>query len=82
VSEANKQTEPDTWVRDPQVCEEFDITPMTRSRWDNDPRMAALGGPPPIKIRKHNFRSRKALERFKQAMFQQALRERASKRRA
>ena len=56
---------PDSFVPDPQVCREFGITAMTLWRWTND---AALRFPPPIEIRKRNFRSRRALEEFKTRM--------------
>jgi len=58
---------PDEFVPDPQVLAEFGITAMTAWRWDHDPELAELGWPPPIKIRSRNFRSRRHLERFKEA---------------
>jgi hypothetical protein len=71
---------PDSFVPDPQVCREFGITAMTLWRWTND---AALCFPPPIEIRKRNFRSRSALEEFKTRMIARgtaACNERSTKR--
>jgi hypothetical protein len=61
---------PDELVPDPQVWKEFGVTSMTLYRWTNDPD---LGFPPAIKIRKRNFRSRRALEAFKRRMVARAL---------
>jgi hypothetical protein len=58
------------------VRAEFGITEMTMYRWDRDPN---LGFPPKIKIRKHNFRSRRQLEEFKTKMLSQAIKDRAVK---
>jgi len=44
--------------------------------WGKDPN---LGFPPKIKIRQHNFRSRRALEEFKERMVAQAIKARAVK---
>jgi predicted DNA-binding transcriptional regulator AlpA len=55
----------DELVPDPEVCREFSITSMTLWRWDHDPE---LRFPPPVRIRKRKFRSRRALEAFKQQM--------------
>jgi hypothetical protein len=35
-------------IPDPEVFHDLHITAMTGWRWDRDPRMAALGWPPPI----------------------------------
>jgi hypothetical protein len=67
------QAQPDEFVPDPQVWEEFGITAMTGWRWDHDPE---LDFPPAIKIRNRNFRSRRALESFKEKMVRRALAER------
>jgi hypothetical protein len=66
--EPNAQS--DEWVPDPQVLREFNISSMTLHRWDNDP---TLGFPPKYTIRRHNFRSRKALEEFKRRVIETAL---------
>jgi hypothetical protein len=73
---SNKQNdEADTLVPDSRVRSEFgDITDMTLWRWTRDPE---LKFPPPIKIRRHNFRSRRALEEFKSRMLALAIRQRA-----
>jgi hypothetical protein len=66
----------DRLVPDPQVREEFGITEMTEWRWDNDPQMAALGWHAKVKIRKRNYRSRRALNDFKENLLRRALQER------
>ena len=71
---SNKQDSPDILVPDPVVRAEFGVTPMTLHRWGKDP---ALRFPPKIKIRQHNFRSRRALEEFKERMAAQAIKARA-----
>jgi predicted DNA-binding transcriptional regulator AlpA len=65
----NKETR-DELVPDPEVCREFSITSMTLYRWDHDPE---LGFPPPVRIRKRKFRSRRALEAFKARMLAEAV---------
>jgi predicted DNA-binding transcriptional regulator AlpA len=60
----------DELVPDPQVCKEFGITSMTLWRWDRDDE---LDFPPPVKIRKKNYRSRQLLEKFKQRMVNNAI---------
>jgi hypothetical protein len=57
---------PDELVPDPQVWHELGITSMTGWRWDRDPKLAALGFPPAVKIRNRNYRRRRQLETFKQ----------------
>jgi hypothetical protein len=71
-----KNPDPDTLVPDPQVQREFSVTAMTMSRWDADPKMNELGWPVPIRIRKRKFRSRHALEAFKDKMARRAIAER------
>jgi hypothetical protein len=66
----NTQTQPDTLVPDPVVRREFGVTAMTIFRWTHDPE---LNFPPIIKVRKRNFRSRRALEEFKARLVAQAL---------
>jgi hypothetical protein len=61
---------PDELVPDPQVWAEFNISSMTLYRWDRDPRLQFS---PAIKIRNRNFRSRRALELFKQNLMRNAL---------
>lgn len=60
----------DDLVPDPQVWREFGVTPMTGYRWTHDP---VLGFPPAIKIRTRNFRSRRAIDEFKQRLMQEAV---------
>jgi hypothetical protein len=56
---------PDKIVR----AELGDITPMALWRWERDPD---LNFPPPIVIRKRKFRSRLAVEAFKQRLIGKA----------
>jgi hypothetical protein len=63
-------------VSDPKVAEELDTTLMQLWRWDRDPAMIALGWPPKIKRGGRNFRFRKPLDRFKQALLRQAITQR------
>lgn len=67
----------DELVPDPQVIRELGITAMSLWRWDRDPMLIAAGWPPPIRIRSRKFRSRRALEAFKAAMFRRAIAQRA-----
>jgi predicted DNA-binding transcriptional regulator AlpA len=64
----------DVMVPDPQVCQEFGITSMTLLRWTRDKHM---NFPPPIKFsdrpNSRNYRSRIALEAFKQRMLERAI---------
>lgn len=69
---------PDEFVPDPQVFAEFGISAMTGWRWDHDAELVELGWPPPIKIRSRNFRSRRALDKFKARLVRRAIEERGS----
>ena len=60
---------PDHLVPDPQVWREFGVTAMTIWRWTHN---RALGFPPPMKINRRNFRSRRALEEFKARLLRDA----------
>ena len=62
-------------VPDPQVWREFGVTPMTGWRWTHD---KTLGFPQPIKIRNRCFRSRPAIEEFKDRMMREGVRRRAA----
>jgi hypothetical protein len=66
----------DMLVSDPQVREEFGISEMTEWRWDHDPEMADLGWPAKVKIRQRNYRSRRALNAFKENLLRRAFQER------
>ena len=66
---------PDEFVPDPQVWREIGVTSMSGYRFDHRPE---LGFPPPIRIGKRKYRSRKALEAFKQRLIAAALAERKS----
>ena len=65
---------PDELVPDPLVWREFGVTAMTGYRWTHD---LALGFPPAIKIRTRNFRSRRALDEFKERITREAIAGRA-----
>jgi len=65
------QPPPDHMVPDPIVASEFSVTLMTLWRWSHDPN---LSFPPAIKIRGKNFRSRRAVEEFKNRMLVTAIR--------
>ena len=72
----------DQLVPDPVVWREFGISSMTLFRWTHD---VTLGFPPPIKIsgpKGKNFRSRAALEEFKERMVRSAIEQRNAKRSA
>jgi hypothetical protein len=60
----------DELVPDPVVWRELGITPMTGWRWTHDP---ALEFPPAVKIRNRNYRSRAALNAWRERMFRRAL---------
>ena len=66
---------PDEFVPDPQVWREFGITSMSGYRFDRRPE---LGFPPPIRIGKRKYRSRKQIEAYKQRLIAAALAEAAT----
>ena len=73
-AEIINEAEPDVLVPDPKVRKEFgDVSEMTTHRWDRDPRMAALGWPPPTYIGARKYRFRKQLERFKQNLLRHTI---------
>jgi hypothetical protein len=63
-------------VPDPDVAKEFGTSLMSIWRWDQDPAMAELGWPPPVKIRKRNHRVRQRIEAFKQTLIAKSIAER------
>ena len=67
----------DELVPDPRVAKEFNTSLMGLWRWDRDPGLVELGWPPPVKIRHRNYRVRRALEDFKQALIRHSLERRA-----
>jgi hypothetical protein len=69
-----QKNQQDELVPDPVVWREFGVTSMTLHRWTNDEK---LNFPPPVKIRTKNFRSRRALEEFKERMTREAITKRA-----
>jgi hypothetical protein len=72
----NPPDAPDQLIPDPQICSEFNITPMTIWRWDHDPTLIELGWPPAVKIRNRKFRSRNLVESFKARLLRHALEQR------
>ena len=72
---------PDTFVPDSLVRAELDVSTMTLHRWDNDPRLAAIGWPPAMKAPggRTKKRSRKQLEQFKANLMRDALAARGKK---
>jgi hypothetical protein len=67
---------PDHLVPDPTIANEFSITLMTLWRWSHDEN---LKFPPAIKIRGKNFRSRQAVEDFKNCLLLGAIRARSNR---
>lgn len=67
---------PDELVPDPVVWRELGISSMSGYRWTKDPD---LDFPPPIKIRARCFRSRRALENFKERIMRRAIAQRHAK---
>jgi predicted DNA-binding transcriptional regulator AlpA len=66
----------DEFVPDPQVARELGVSLMTLWRYDHDPD---LNFPPAVKIRNKNYRSRLALEAWKETMVKRALQQRAER---
>jgi hypothetical protein len=70
----------DELVPDPQARKELGgVSDMTTWRWDRDPKMADLGWPAPVRIRKRKFGPRSQLEAFKANLLRQAVEARGSK---
>jgi hypothetical protein len=65
-------------VPDRRVADEFSTSLMSLWRWDHDPELAELGWPQPVKLRNRNYRVRKALEDFKQALIRHSLKRRSA----
>jgi hypothetical protein len=68
VTMANKAIDGDRLIPDRDILAEFNINPMTLWRWDRDPRLAALGWPPPIRINRRKYRSQRQKEKFTAAL--------------
>jgi hypothetical protein len=65
---------PDALVSDSVARQECGkVSRMCIWRWDHDPAMAELGWPPPIQLNNRKYRSRRALEVFKQNLMKRAL---------
>ena len=67
----------DRLVPEPDVCAEFGISAMCAWRWDRDPKMISQGWPVAIRINRRKFRSRAALDAFKQNLVERAVKDRA-----
>jgi hypothetical protein len=65
-------------IPDPEVFHDLHITAMTGWRWDRDPRMAALGWPPPIYRGRYKFHDSKQYQKFKATLLRQAIAKRAA----
>jgi hypothetical protein len=65
-------------IPDPEVFRDLHITKMTGYRWDRDPRMAALGWPPPIRRGRYKFRDSIAYEKFKAKLAREAIANRSA----
>jgi hypothetical protein len=61
---------PDELVPDPKVWRELGVTSMTGHRLDARPE---LGFPPPLRIGRRKYRSRKQLEAYKQRLIAEAV---------
>lgn len=61
----------DQLIPDPQVWRMLNICSMTLRRWTRDPKMDF---PPAIKIRSRNYRSRAAIEAWKEKMLRKGIR--------
>jgi hypothetical protein len=70
-NKATKEAD-DELVPDTVVVKEFGITSMSLFRWEHDP---TLGFPAKIKIRRRNYRSRRALEEFRQRVIGMAIKQ-------
>lgn len=70
----------DDLVPDPVVQREFGVSAMTIWRWDHDPELLALGWPLPVRIRRRNYRPRRAIEKFKGSLIRRAVAERSEHR--
>jgi len=76
VGRNEKALPPDSLVPDVLATIELGgVTLMTLWRWDHDPEMIERGWPPAIRMKKRNYRSRRALEAFKARLFADAVRE-------
>jgi hypothetical protein len=65
-------------IPDPEVRRDLGITKMTTHRWDRDPRMVALGWPPPIYRGRRKSRDANAYAKFKARMVREAIARRAA----
>lgn len=61
----------DQLIPDPQVWRGLNICSRTLNRWTQDPSM---GFPPAIRIRNRNYRSRAAIEAWKETMLRKGIR--------
>ena len=59
----------ETLVANPTYFSEFDISPTTGHRWDEDPNLPT---PRKVKIRGKVYRPRREIEQFKKFLFAQA----------
>ena len=73
---ANPIEPPTDIAPDPETAKAFRVTLMTVFRWSKNPKMKAAGWPDAVQINGRNYRSRRALDAFKEGLFRQALKAR------
>jgi hypothetical protein len=60
-------------IRDPDIRRDLGISKMTTHRWDRDPRMMAIGWPPPVYIGRYKFRDSVQYAKFKARLAREAI---------
>jgi hypothetical protein len=65
-------------IPDPKISDDLSVTRMTMSRWDEDPRMAALGWPEVIYIGRRKYRDAKKYAEFKARLARKAIERRSA----
>ena len=80
------QNHVDLLVPDPQIAREFGVSLVSLYRWDHDARKLSLGWPPAIRsgnpVRGRKYRSRAQIEKFKQNVLAEALKQRGRRKAA
>jgi hypothetical protein len=71
-------TDDDPLIPDPKVFRDIGISAMTAWRWDRDKKMIEAGWPPQLKRGGRNFRSGRALRKFKNRLMREAIKVRRS----
>jgi hypothetical protein len=60
-------------IADPEMLRDLSISAMTAWRWDHTAVMAQMGWPPPIRIGRYKYRSKRAYEAFKARLVREAI---------